>query len=105
MSTPVAFIILIAVVAVVILVVGFIGNRIVDGAGNAMRAARNRQRRADPQSRQSESLAARYAGAKPEQTVTPQQAPAPRAKFCVKCGRQLSDGEDVCAACGHKIDG
>ena len=105
MSNPVIFIGLIAVVTVVIIVVGFIGNRIVDGAGNAMRAAKNQRKREDPQYHQTESLAARYAGARSAQTGAPQQAPAPRAMYCVKCGQPLSGSGEVCAACGHKMDG
>ena len=103
MSSPV-FIGLVAVVAVVILFVGFVGNRIVDGAGNAMRSAKNQQQRNDPRYQKSESLAERYAAAQRAQANT-RQTPAAQAKYCGRCGQALEDGAKTCGACGHAVNG
>ena len=103
MSSPV-FIGLVAVVAVVILFVGFVGNRIVDGAGNAMRSAKNQQQRNDPRYQKAESLADRYAAAQNARGNTGQTAAA-QAKYCGRCGHALEDGAKTCGACGHAVNG
>ena len=104
------FIGLIVAVAIVMAIVGFIGNKAVDGAANAMRSRRvQKQRQQAPQ--QPQSLAARYQQPQGQQAAAPAKQPvsdAPvsvpaQAKYCMACGRPLREGALFCSNCGTKV--
>ncbi|MBR6119623.1 MAG: zinc ribbon domain-containing protein [Oscillospiraceae bacterium] len=97
------FVGLIVVVAIVMWIVGSIGNKAVDSAANAMRSKRvQKQRQQTPQ--QTQSLAARYQQPQGLQTAVPaaQPAPAAKARFCMRCGQALPEGAKFCVHCGTK---
>ena len=100
------FVGLIVVVAIVMWIVGSIGNKAVDSAANAMRAKRvQKQRRQAPQ--QTQSLAARYPQPQGQQAVVysaqpASTAPAAKARFCMHCGQALPEGAKFCVHCGTK---
>ncbi len=104
MNDTLVIIVFFIAVAIVMLIVGFIGNKIVDGATNAARSKKIQQQKNNPQYGKTESLAARYNGAQPNRTVMPQQPPAPKAKFCTKCGNRLSEGAQFCNKCGTRAE-
>lgn len=55
------FVIFFAIVSAIVLIVGFIGNRVVDGTHNALTKHRANKRKTDPRDEaESESLALRY---------------------------------------------
>ena len=66
---------LIVVVAIVMAIVGFIGNKAVDGATNKMRAKRIQQQRQQPVPQQPQSLAARYQQPQMHQNAAPAAQP------------------------------
>ena len=86
------FILIFAATAVVIIVVGFIGNKIVDGASNAIRArkyanrAENVMNEAVP-----DSLASRNAA------MSRQIVPS---AFCTCCGAKIDGRSAFCSTCG-----
>ena len=104
MSDSVMVIGLIVVVAIVMLIVGFIGNKIVDGASNAMRSKKVQQQKNNPQYNKTESLAARYNRVQQNQTQMQQQISVPQAKFCTKCVQPLNEDAVFCNACGNKVE-
>ena len=87
---------LIVAVAIVMAVVGFIGNKAVDGASNAMRSKRiQKQRQQQPQGPQAPAPAAQPAPAASAK-------PAAQANFCMHCGQALPEGAAFCVYCGTK---
>ena len=87
---------------VVILIVGFIGNKAVDGMSNAFRSKKyNDSGRGRPNEEAPQSLAARF-----------QQAPGGTAQrtlngtsFCPRCGNPLGSGIRFCPKCGAETGG
>ncbi|MBR6407441.1 MAG: zinc-ribbon domain-containing protein [Clostridia bacterium] len=104
------FVGLIVIVAIVMAIVGFLGNKVVDGAENAFRSKRIQNRKQDPSGQpKTESLAARYAQpqSKSNQTVLPSQAQneqgSPTAgKYCSNCGQMLREESVFCPYCGER---
>ena len=98
------FLIVAAVVFVLMVVVGFLGNKIVDGVSNAMRSGKAERSQSDTRDKQPESLAARYNARQP--APPPVQAqPKPRPQYCTQCGRRLADGAAACSFCGAEVKG
>lgn len=96
------FIGLFVIVAIVMAVVGFIGNKAVDGATNAMRSKRVQKQQQQPQ-QPPQSLAARYQRPQGQRTVMPAvPQPAAQARFCMHCGSPLREGAAFCLNCGAK---
>ena len=92
---------LFVIVAIIMAVVGFIGNKAVDGATNAMRSKRvQKQQQAPP--RQPQSLAARYQQQGTRAATTSAPVPANTARFCSRCGQPLREGAAFCLNCGAK---
>ena len=100
MPNWVYIIVVFAAVFVVMLVVGFIGNKAVEKTENALRSKRISKQNNDPvYSGRSESLADRFGASGNIQF--PQMH---RASFCTKCGEKLSDNCQFCPKCGTKVD-
>ncbi len=86
-----------AVVFVIVLIVGFIGNKAVDGAENALRSKRYDKRNGvSPKVSQQESLAARYSST-PAAVKYTNKAPA---DLCRNCGARIPQGSAYCPSCG-----
>ena len=94
------FLLVAALVLVAMVVVGFIGNKIVDGASNAVRSGKARHDQSEMQQKQPESLAARYNARQSVQT----QQPAPKRLYCTQCGQRLAEGAAVCTYCGSRVN-
>ena len=101
----------ILVVGGIILVISFIGEKIVDGAFNAMRP-KKKNPDGTPRYTSSGSLASRYNPSAPAQATPPAPvAPNPTApatapispKFCDKCGNTLTKGDKFCRKCGRQV--
>ena len=90
------FVGLIAAVTVVMLAVGWIGNKAVDGTENALRARRlqKKSETAVPD-QQPQRLADRFS--KPAQTPP---VLTRKARFCAECGAALADRAKFCPMCG-----
>ncbi len=86
----------IAVMTVIILVVGYIGNKAVDKTENALRdrRLRNQDERAEPAA----SLAKKFSDA---QRVKPKQVR--QARFCTECGESLAADARFCPSCGKRV--
>ena len=87
--------IIFAATAVLVVVVGAIGNRIVDGAGNALRRRKKDEKLSEVQSlaqRYRESAPADRADQTPDDRVCPRCAKktSPDAAFCPECGVRFS---------------
>jgi rubrerythrin len=127
------FVGLIAVVTVIYLVVGWIGNKAVDKTENAMRARRVQRQNeravpTQPTRRLADQLTPRAPGQAPHATVFPgaqaaaplqgtqQTAPVPRtqpaarplteqkARFCAECGAALAENAKFCPMCGAVVE-
>ena len=86
-----------AVTFILIVVVGFIGNKVVDGASNKMRERRIERREAMGENESpTESLAARFANV-PNSGVTRIQQ---NDVLCPTCGARIIGTERFCRACG-----
>ena len=89
-----------AAVFVVMLIVGFIGNKAVDKTENALCSKRiSKQNNDTVYSGQSESLADRFSAS--ENIQFPQMH---RALFCTECGEKLLDNCQFCPKCGTKVN-
>ena len=99
-NTWLILIALFAVTYIVILIVGFLGNKMSDKAENALRAKRQKRMEAkNPKTGPSESLAVKMAqggySAAPK-TYTP--------RFCSSCGSRLNAGDRECPKCSASVD-
>ena len=98
------FLLVAALVLVAMVVVGFIGNKIVDGASNAVRAGKARHDQSEMQQKQPESLAARYNARQPVCPPDQAQQTVPRRQYCTQCGQRLAEGAAVCSYCGSRVN-
>jgi outer membrane murein-binding lipoprotein Lpp len=97
------FLLVAAIVLVVMVVVGFIGNKIVDGATNAVRSGKAKRDQSEMQNKQPESLAARYNARQPARPTEQPQQTVPRRQYCTQCGQRLPEGAAVCTCCGSRV--
>lgn len=100
MQTWVIFVGLIAVTAVIMLIVGFIGNKVVDKTENSFRSRRVDREYSNPvRTERTESLADRL------NRSGYRQAPrVHRAAFCNCCGEKLGSDSRFCTKCGAMVE-
>ncbi len=89
-------IIFFAIAFVIVMVVGFLGNKLSDKAENAFREQKLKRKAANNQlSGPTESLASRMA-----QSGYQSQKKEHKAQFCTSCGQHLAEGTSSCPKCG-----
>lgn len=100
MNDKLSVLIIFAIGTVVVMIVGYLGNKLTDKAENAMRSKRYQRMQATGRhTGPTESLAARmeqagYGAKKPEQ----------KAQFCSSCGERLQENARFCPKCGAPQD-
>ncbi|MBQ5995928.1 MAG: hypothetical protein IJL63_08760 [Clostridia bacterium] len=87
-----------AIVLVLVIIVGFIGNRVTDGFENFLRKQK-KNNKSTPNYSPAQSLASRYNNQHSAVNKPPQSN---HAGFCIYCGSPLQEGSVYCGSCGAK---
>ena len=99
-NTWIYIVVIFAIVFVVMLIVGFIGNKVVDKTENALRTKRiNGQKNRSYQEAQTESLAKKL-----NMTAAVPVTQTHKASFCANCGEQLKSESKFCPNCGAEVE-